>query len=124
MSVHDDRERAIERQVHAALPWWRRAVPQWPTAARLLFAVVAAALVSLSLQGSASMSRLTAPAASALSWAQHALSLLRTVPRLLSALLGALPMAWVQAALLIAVIAYLFLFGIGTAAYRLLYLER
>jgi hypothetical protein len=106
----------------AAMPWWRRQVTQWPTSARLSFALLAAALMLLSLAGSASLPRVSA--APVLSWGQHVLSLFNVLPRLLAALVGLLPMAWLQAFLVVAVVAYLFLFGVGAAAYRLLYLER
>lgn len=150
MSAGRDADRVLERQVHevlqslpprrapghlmarvleqleqrAAMPWWRRQVMQWPTPARLSFALLAAALMALSLAASASLPRFSSATAPVLSFGQHVLGLLSVLPRLLSALVGLLPMAWMQALLVIAVFAYLLLFGIGAAAYRLLYLER
>ena len=109
----------------AALPWWRRQVRQWPMAARLSFALLAVAcLVLLSLAGRAAMPHLAHPTASMLAWGHHMQAVLNVVPRLFTALLGVLPMAWLQAFLVIGVLAYLFLFGVGAAAYRLLYQER
>lgn len=151
MSVEREPDSGLERQVHAllrslparrapeqlmarvreqleqraAMPWWRRQVTQWPMAARVSFALLAAvSLILLSLAGRASQPHLATPTASMLAWGHHLQAQLSVVPRLLTALLGALPMAWLQAFLLIAVLAYLFLFGVGAAAYRLLYLER
>lgn len=117
--------RVLEQiEQRAALPWWRRQVMQWPTAARLSFALLAAALMLLSLAGSASLLRFGNPAAPVLSWGHHVLALLSIVPRFLTALLGLLPVAWLQGFLVVAALAYLFLFGVGAAAYRLLYMER
>jgi hypothetical protein len=107
-----------------ALPWWRRQVTHWPIGARLLFALVAAALILVSLAGSARLRRLTAPVAPALSWSHHAAALWNSVHALLAAVLNALPMQWLEVAAVLAIGTYLFLFGVGAAAYRLLYLER
>jgi len=150
MSVEPDSDGALERQVHALLrslplrqapgqlaarvlgqlerraaaPWWRRQVMQWPVGARLSFALLGAALMLLSLAASARLLRLAGPTPPVLAWGHHALSLLGVVPRLLTALLGLLPVAWLQAILVLAVVAYLFLFGVGAAAYRLLIIQR
>jgi hypothetical protein len=95
---------------------------QWPTPARLSFALLAAALMLLSLAGSASLPHLSA--APVLSWGQHVLAPLGVLSRLAVALVGLVPMAWLQALLVLAVVAYLFLVGVGAAAYRLLFLPR
>jgi hypothetical protein len=150
MSTERDPDSALERQVHellrslpsrrapghlatrvleqlaqrAALPWWRRQVMQWPTLARLSFALLAAALMLLSLAGRASLPRLAHATAALLSWGHHVLAQLSVLPRLLTALVGLLPMAWLEAFLVLAGVAYLILFGVSAAAYRLLYLER
>lgn len=150
MSGERDADRALERQVRevlhslpprrapehlmarvleqleqrAAMPWWRRQVTQWPALARLSFALLAVALMLLSLAGSASLPRFATATAPVLSWGQHVLALLNVLPRVLTALVGLLPMAWLQALLVVAVLAYLFLFGVGAAAYRLLFLSR
>ncbi|HTT04545.1 MAG TPA: hypothetical protein VMF64_04600 [Steroidobacteraceae bacterium] len=150
MSVEREPDSGLERQVHtllrslparhapehlmarvleqieqrAALPWWRRQVMHWPLIARLSFALLAVAcLMLLSLAGRAGLPRLASPTAPMLAWGHHVLALLGVVPRLVTALLGALPMVWLQAILVIGLLAYLFLFGVGAAAYRLLYLE-
>ncbi|HEX4051231.1 MAG TPA: hypothetical protein VHY19_10160 [Steroidobacteraceae bacterium] len=150
MGTERDPDNALERQVHellralpprrapehlatrvleqlaqrAAMPWWRRQVMQWPTLARLSFALLAAALMLLSLAGSSRLPHFANATAPVLSWGHHMLAQLSVLPRLLTALVGLLPMAWLQAFLVLAVFAYLFLFGVGAAAYRLLYLER
>jgi hypothetical protein len=150
MGAEHDPESLLERQMHAmlrslpprpapegltarvleelsrraALPWWRRQVTQWPMPARLSFALVAAALVLLSLAGSASLQDLAAPAAPALSWSHHLMALWSALLAPLTALLRSLPPLWLEIAAALAACAYLFLFGVGAAAYRLLYLER
>ena len=153
MGAEHDPESQLERQVHtllrslpprrapegltarvleelarrAALPWWRRQVTQWPFVARLSFALVALALIVLSLEGSVGsvgLPRLAAPAAPALSWSHHAFALWNALLAPLTALLHSLPTLWLEAAAALAACAYLFLFGVGAAAYRLLYLER
>ena len=148
MAADRDTDSALERQVHALLrslppraaperlaarvleqlaqraatPWWRRQVMQWPTPARLSFALLALALMLLSLAGSASLPHVTA--APVIAWGQHLLAPLGVLSRLLVALVGLVPMAWLEAFLVLAVLAYLFLFGLGAAAYRLLFLAR
>jgi hypothetical protein len=117
--------RVLEQlEQRAAMPWWRRQVVQWPTGARLSFALLAAGLMLLSLAGSAGLPRVTHATAPVLSWGHHMLALLSGLLRLLTTLVGLLPMAWLQAFLVLAVFAYLILFGVGAAAYRLLYLDR
>lgn len=117
--------RVLEQlEQRAAMPWWRRQVTQWPALPRLSFALLAAALMLLSLAGSGSLPRFSSVTAPVLSWGQHLLAPLSVLPRLLTELVGLLPMVWVQALLVVAVFAYLFLFGVGAAAYRLLILSR
>src|SRR6185312_16273601 len=91
-----------------AAPWWRRQVMQWPMGARLSFGLLGAALMLLSLAGSASLLRLAHPTALAhpvlahsatpvLAWGHQVLLLVGIVPRLLTALLGLVPVVWLQA---------------------------
>lgn len=150
MSTEHDSERQLEQQVQrllrslpprrapealaarvleqlaqrAAVPWWRRQVSQWPALARVLFALVGLTLMLASLAGSTRLPRLPGVANPLLSWPHPLAAPWRIFPELVSTLLHALPTAWLQAAAMLALLAYLFVLGFGTAAYRLLYLER
>jgi hypothetical protein len=109
----------------AAQPWWRRSFGHWPAVARVGWATVCGALIGItllegpwtsalgSLQGAGSMG----------SWIWHAAAMAGTVANLCTSLAGVIPATWLSLGLAAAALLYAFLFGLGAAAYRLLYLQ-
>jgi hypothetical protein len=102
----------------AALPWWRRSFAHWPIAARSGFVVVCAALIALALVGDS----WTVWAGPTVSWLRHSLAILGAAGNFAAALAGVMP-RWLNLVLTAAALLYAFLFGLGAAAYRLLYLQ-
>lgn len=109
----------------ATQPWWRRSFGHWPAFARVGWVTACGALVGItllggpwttavgSLQGSGAMS----------SWIQQAAVITGTVANLCASLVDAIPTTWLLPGLAAAALLYAFLFGLGAAAYRLLYLQ-
>jgi len=83
----------------AALPWWRRSFAHWPLPARGAFLMICTALIGIALL---SGSRMVAAVRS---------------------LVDAIPATWLYLGLTAAALLYASLFGLGTAAYRVLYLR-
>jgi hypothetical protein len=105
-----------ELQRRAVQPWWRRSFVHWPIAARSGFVVVCAALIALALTGDSWM------ATPASSWLRHAVAITSIAGNFAASLAGAIP-RWLNLLLAAAALLYAFLFGLGAAAYRLLYLQ-
>jgi hypothetical protein len=114
-----------ELQRHAALPWWRVGFAQWPAAARAAFVVVCAALVAATILGGASaivgMGSLNEAAALPLSWMHPLLTLMSSVGGVAALVVRVIPPLWLYGALAFGIVLYVALFGLGAAAYRMLY---
>jgi hypothetical protein len=109
----------------ASQPWWRRSFGHWPAFARVGWVTACGVLIGItllggpwttavgSLQGTGGMS----------SWIRQAASITGTVGNLVASLVDAIPATWLLLGLAGAALLYAFLFGLGAAAYRLLYLQ-
>jgi hypothetical protein len=113
-----------ELQRRAALPWWRQSFAHWPSAARAAFVVMGAGLVRLAfLMGTwtaAGMGSLHESAA-AMPWARQAVAFVGAAGGFALSLVRAVPPEWVHDGLVVSAVLYAVLFGLGTAAYRVLY---
>ena len=113
-----------ELQRRAELPWWRLSFAHWPPAARALFVVMGAGLVRLAFLlgawGVAGVGSLHESAA-AMPWARQALALVGAAGGFALSLVRAVPPEWVHDGLVVSAVLYAVLFGLGTAAYRVLY---
>jgi hypothetical protein len=111
----------------AALPWWRRSFGHWPTFARASFVAACGALVGIALLGgswmTAAIRSLQESDALSGSWLRQAAAITGTVGNLSASLVQAIPPEWLSLGLGAAALLYAFLFGLGVAAYRLLYLQ-
>jgi hypothetical protein len=114
----------------ASRPWWRRSFGHWPAFARVGWVTACAVLIGCTLLGGTLLrgpwmttvdSLQRAGAAGA--WIRHATMITGTVANLVGSLLDAIPATWVLLGLATATLLYAFLFGLGAAAYRLLYLQ-
>jgi hypothetical protein len=118
---------ANELARRASLPWWRASFTNWPVAARVMFVLVCAALVGVSILGgvSAYIGDRSFGEASALllSWAHPFLTVVSSAGGLMALLLRVIPPLWLYGTLGVGAFLYVTLFGLGAAAYRTLYLR-
>ncbi|MDB6097871.1 MAG: hypothetical protein QOF70_6422 [Acetobacteraceae bacterium] len=114
-----------ELQHRAALPWWRVGFAQWSTVPRAAFVVVCAALVAATILGGTSavvgLGSLNQAAALPLSWMQPLLTLLSSAGGVAALIVRVIPPLWLYGALAFGIVLYVALFGLGAAAYRMLY---
>jgi len=111
-------------QRHTALPWWRNGFSQWPLAARVAFVLVSFGFVKLALSGVMLVSSLLESRDSAggavLNGAVTAVS---TTVSIGDAIVHLIPPMWLYGAAFFGFVLYALLFGLGTFAYRTLYVE-
>jgi hypothetical protein len=117
---------ANELARRALLPWWRASFVNWPVGARVMFVLVCAVLVAVTILGgvSAYLGDRSFDEASAvlLSWAHPFLTVLSSAGGLLALLVRVIPPLWLYGTLGVGIFLYVTLFGLGAAAYRTLYL--
>jgi hypothetical protein len=117
---------ANELARRAQLPWWRASFANWPVGARVMFVLVCAVLVAVTILGgvSAYLGDRSFDEASAvlLSWAHPFLTVLSSAGGLLALLVRVIPPLWLYGTLGVGIFLYVTLFGLGAAAYRTLYL--
>jgi hypothetical protein len=109
----------------ASQPWWRRSFGHWPAFARVGWVTACGALIGITLLGgpwTAAMGSLQGGGAMG-SWIRQAAAITGTVGNLGASLVDAIPASWLLPGLAAAALLYAFLFGLGAAAYRLLYLQ-
>lgn len=112
----------------AAAPWWRSSFAQWPWAARAGFLgaslalVLAAILIGQAPAVGGSFAAFQAHPLMVVPGVSQAQALLATFAVLRTALARAIPTGWIYFAFLLGGLLYALLFGLGTAAYRALYL--
>jgi hypothetical protein len=111
----------------ASQPWWRRSFGHWPTLARAGFVATCVAVVGFVLVGGSWMSSAVPSLheSGALSgvWLRQAAAITGAIGNLTPSLVNAIPSVWLYVGLAAGALLYAFLFGLGAAAYRLLYLE-
>jgi hypothetical protein len=111
----------------AAQPWWRRSFGHWPTFARMGFVVICGILTGIAFAGGSwtvtAIDSLQQSGALSNSWVGHAAAITGTVGNLIASLVNIIPAAWLYGGLAAAALLYTCLFGLGAAAYRLLYLQ-
>jgi len=126
----DSLERRVLGQLarrHSNVPWWKKGFSDWPMAARASFLLASVGFVWLAVAGFLSVTSYLGAgeiAGTALSWVRvgsNAASLMISAGTFV---LHAIPPAWLYAAAVVAFVSYAMLFGLGTVAYRTLYVER
>ena len=109
----------------AALPWWRRSFAKWPTGPRVVFVLLCVALMGATFLGGVSsvvgVRSLNEVGALLLSWLQPALVVMASAGGLAALLVRLIPPLWIYAGLAVGAMLYVMLFGLGAAAYRMLY---
>ena len=109
----------------AARPWWRRSFGHWPAFARVGWMTACGVLIGVTLLGgpwTTAVNSLQSTGATS-SWLRQAVVITGTVGNLGASLVDAVPAGWLLLGLAAAALLYAFLFGLGAAAYRLLYLQ-
>ena len=118
---------ANELARRAQLPWWRASFANWPVGARVMFVLVCAVLVAVTILGgvSAYLGDRSFDEASAvlLSWAHPFLTVVSSAGGLVALLAHVIPPLWLYGTLGVGAFLYVTLFGLGAAAYRTLYLR-
>ncbi len=109
----------------AALPWWRRSFADWPMGPRIAFILLSVALIGATFLGGisavAGVRSLNEVGALLLSWMQPALVVMASVGGLAALLVRVIPPLWLYGSLAVGAMLYVILFGLGAAAYRMLY---
>jgi hypothetical protein len=108
-------------------PWWRKGFTSWPLAARVTFLVASVGFVRLALAGFMSIAEFFGSeevAGTAKSWAHSSTEVVSVTASTGSFLLHVIPQTWLYGAAGLAIALYALLFGLGTLAYRTLYVEQ
>jgi hypothetical protein len=109
----------------AARPWWQRSFANWPVVPRVAFVLVCVALIGATILGGVSavvgVRSVSEVGALLLSWMQPALVVIASAGGLVALLLRVIPPFWFYAGLGVGAMLYVILFGLGAAAYRMLY---
>ena len=109
----------------ADIPWWRSGFAHWPLAARAVFLIASYGFVRLAIAGAVSMASLFQSnqftALAALHRVGEAASSIASVG---DTVVSAIPPAWLYGLAIVALVLYASLFGLGTFAYRTLYVQK
>lgn len=128
--------RSLEQRVlaelerRAALPWWRKSFVHWPLAARAAFLVLCIGIAKLVLLGGVwvmagfDAAQFREAFATPLTWMDTGLTVVHAISGFFDILLRNIPTWWMYAALAFVGSLYVVLFGLGAAAYRVLYTNR
>ena len=110
----------------AALPWWRRAYPQWPAVLRYAFNALLAAAVGgvLGLVRSQIPARALSDLALHFPWIAFLQSIGASLVETARAVFDSIPTAWLYGLGAVAAVSYGVLFGLGAACYRAFYRPR
>ena len=119
---------AIESR--SALPWWKKSFAQWPMAARVAFFVGSAGLAKLAIMGVVwamadfDTVQFTSAFSTQFAWVQTVSSVLGGIGNFFQAVYRSIPPLYLYGGLAVLSILYAALFGLGAAAYRMLYANR
>jgi hypothetical protein len=109
------------------MPWWRRGFTHWPLAARVAFLIASYGFVRLAIAGVMTMVAFVGSrevAGTAISWAHSSAEALSATASMCSLIVRAIPPSWLYCMAICGFALYALLFGLGTVAYRTLYVER
>jgi hypothetical protein len=109
------------------MPWWRKGFTHWPLAARVAFLIASCGFVRLAIAGAMSITAFVGSreiAGTAISWAHTGVQALSATASMCSLIVRAIPPSWLYGMAVCGCALYALLFGLGTFAYRTLYVER
>jgi hypothetical protein len=113
-----------------ALPWWKKSWAYWPGGVRWMFLILSAALsaavlaASIALFRDGSLSGAAATLSRPVQLVQQLWVAVSTLADLTKGLFGHIPSVWLYGTLAVVATLYASLFGIGAAAYRVLWQNR
>jgi hypothetical protein len=110
-----------------SMPWWRQGFAHWPLAARAAFLIASYGFVRLAIAGVMSVVTFVGSgevAGTAISWVHSGAMALSATASMCSLIVHAIPPSWLYGAAVCGFALYALLFGLGTVAYRTLYVER
>ena len=114
----------------AALPWWHQSFAQWPLAARCVFILVSGGLVKVALMAAVWVmagfdgAQFTSAFAQPMAWLEGARMVFSGVGNFFALIVRNIPALWLYGGLAVVAALYTSLFGLGAAAYRMLYANR
>ena len=109
----------------SAQPWWRKGFVHWPLSARAAFLVASVGFIKLALVGVMSLTDMVRTAdVAGVDTLQRTGKAVSTTVSLGELLLHAIPPVWLYAGAVVGFTLYAALFGLGTFAYRTLYVQR
>ena len=109
------------------VPWWRQGFSRWPLIAQAAFVLASIGFVTVTYQGMLSVMSFLGSreaAGDARSWVQVGTRVAAAIESAGYFLLHTIPPTWLYAGAALALVSYALLFGLGTVAYRTLYVER
>jgi hypothetical protein len=109
------------------IPWWRKGFTDWPLAARAAFLIASYGFVRLAIAGVMSIVAFVGSreiAGTAISWVHLGVEALSATASMCSLILRTIPPSWLYGMAVCGFALYALLFGLGTVAYRTLYVER
>jgi hypothetical protein len=127
---------SLESRVHAALaaraalPWWKQSFAQWPVAARVAFFIASAGIAKLALiaivwaMAGFDGVQLTSAFSTQFAWIQTVSAVFAGIGNFCGTLYRSIPPLWLYGGLAFVGLMYAALFGLGAAAYRMLYANR
>jgi hypothetical protein len=110
-----------------AMPWWRKGFTHWPLAPRVAFLIASYGFVRLTIAGVMSLIAFVGSrevAGTAISWVHWSAEALSATASMCSLIVHTIPTSWLYGMAFCAFALYALLFGLGTVAYRTLYVER
>jgi hypothetical protein len=110
-----------------ALPWWRRGFTHWPLGARVAFLIASYGFVRLAIAGVMSIITFVGSrevAGTAISWVHSGATAFSVIASTCSLIVRSIPPAWLYGTAVCGFALYALLFGLGTVAYRTLYVQR
>jgi hypothetical protein len=117
-------------EARAALPWWKQSFASWPVAARIAFFIGSAGLAKLAIMATVwamagfDGAQLTNAFSTQFAWIQTGSNVVAGIGSFFGTVYRSIPPLWLYGGLAAVASLYAALFGLGAAAYRLLYANR
>jgi hypothetical protein len=118
----------------ASGPWWGRGFSHWPLAARIAFVIASVGFVRVAMLGVMSVSdvigshqvthEVAGAVGPAFTWLHAAAVMVGALDSLGGWIVRTIPAVWLYGAAALGVLFYAALFGLGTVAYRTLYVNK
>ena len=127
---------SLESRVRAAIaaraarPWWQQSFAAWPVAARVAFVILSAGIAKLAIMavvwgmGGFDGAQLVTSFSTQFAWVQSVSNLVTSVGNFCGTVYRSIPPLYLYGGLAFVGLMYAALFGLGAAAYRMLYANR